>query len=62
MNLPAEPKPSHPDLILGICCLSLLLMGMDITIVNVALPSIQRELHATLVGPQWVVDAVRKLV
>ncbi len=57
MNLPVEPQPSHPDLILAICCLSLLLMGMDITIVNVALPSIQHDLGATLVGLQWVIDA-----
>ncbi len=57
MNLPAERKPTHPGLILGICCLSLLLMGMDITIVNVALPAIQHDLHTTIVGLQWVVDA-----
>jgi EmrB/QacA subfamily drug resistance transporter len=30
---------------------------VDITIVNVALPSIQRRLHASLTGLQWVVDA-----
>ena len=30
---------------------------LDITIVNVALPSIQRRLHAGLTGLQWVVDA-----
>jgi EmrB/QacA subfamily drug resistance transporter len=30
---------------------------VDITIVNVALPSVQRELHASLTGLQWVVDA-----
>ena len=30
---------------------------IDITIVNVALPSIQRRLHAGLTGLQWVVDA-----
>ncbi len=58
MNLlSADRKPSSPDLILGICCLSLLLMGMDVTIVNVSLPAIQHDLHATLVGLQWVVDA-----
>ena len=49
-------KP-HPNLILGICCLSLLLVGMDVTIVNVALPSIQHDLRATLSGLQWVIDA-----
>src|SRR5205085_1079824 len=30
---------------------------VDITIVHVALPSVQRELHASLTGLQWVVDA-----
>ena len=53
----AAAKPVRPNLILGICCLSLLLIGMDVTIVNVALPSIQRDLHATLAGLQWVIDA-----
>lgn len=57
MNPPVEQQPVHPNLILGICCLSLLLMGMDITIVNVALPAIQHDLGATLIGLQWVVDA-----
>lgn len=37
--------------------MSLLIMSMDVTIVNVALPSIQRELHASLSGLQWIVDA-----
>ncbi len=49
--------PVHPNLVLGICCMSLLLVGMDVTIVNVALPSIQHDLHGTLSGLQWVVDA-----
>jgi EmrB/QacA subfamily drug resistance transporter len=30
---------------------------MDVTIVNVALPAIQRDLHATVSGLQWIVDA-----
>src|SRR3954468_20220037 len=30
---------------------------LDITIVNVALPDIQRDLHASLSSLQWVVDA-----
>src|SRR5579884_3812242 len=30
---------------------------MDNTIVNVALPSIRRDLHASLAGLQWTVDA-----
>ena len=30
---------------------------LDITVVNVALPNIQHQLHAGLTGLQWVVDA-----
>ncbi len=44
-------------LILTICCMSLLIVGLDVTIVNVALPSIQRELHTSVSGLQWVIDA-----
>ena len=44
-------------LVLAICCMSLLIVGLDNTIVNVALPSIGRHLHAALSGLQWTVDA-----
>jgi EmrB/QacA subfamily drug resistance transporter len=44
-------------LILAICCMSLLIVGLDSTIVNVALPSIQRELHASVSGLQWIIDS-----
>jgi EmrB/QacA subfamily drug resistance transporter len=44
-------------LILAICCMSLLIVGMDNTIVNVALPSIRKDLHASLSGLQWTIDA-----
>jgi len=44
-------------LILGICCMSLLIVGLDATIVNVALPAIHRSLHASLSGLQWTIDA-----
>jgi EmrB/QacA subfamily drug resistance transporter len=44
-------------LVLGICAMSLLMVGLDSTIVNVALPSIQRQLHAQVDGLQWVIDA-----
>ena len=44
-------------LVLAICCLSLFIFGVDSTIVNVALPSIQRDLHAPVSGLQWTVDA-----
>src|ERR1700733_15425166 len=45
------------DLGLAVCCLSLFIVGLDATIVNVALPSIGRELHASVSGLQWTIDA-----
>src|SRR3954453_20686272 len=47
----------HRWRILAVCCLSLFIVGLDITVVNVALPSIGRELHAGISGLQWTVDA-----
>jgi EmrB/QacA subfamily drug resistance transporter len=44
-------------LILFICCMSLLIVGLDNTIVNVALPSIERDLHAPVSGMQWTIAA-----
>ena len=43
--------------VLGICCMSILLVSLDNTIVNVALPTINRELGASLPQLQWIVDA-----
>jgi EmrB/QacA subfamily drug resistance transporter len=44
-------------IVLLVCCMSLFIVGMDVTIVNVALPSIGRDFHASVSGLQWVVDA-----
>ena len=44
-------------LVLGICCLSLLIVGLDSTIVNVALPAIRSSLNASISGLQWTIDA-----
>lgn len=43
--------------ILVICCFSLFIVGLDVTVVNVALPTIGRELHSGLSGLQWTIDA-----
>jgi EmrB/QacA subfamily drug resistance transporter len=51
-----ERKPLRPGLILGICCLSVLLIGMDLTIVNVAVPAIQKNFGARFQDMQWVID------
>ncbi len=42
--------------ILAVLCLSVLLVVVDNTIVNVALPTISRDLHASTEALQWVVD------
>jgi EmrB/QacA subfamily drug resistance transporter len=52
-----EPAGRRRYLILAICCMSLLIVGLDNTIVNVALPSIRRELHSSVSGLQWTVAA-----
>jgi EmrB/QacA subfamily drug resistance transporter len=42
---------------LAVLSLSLLIIGLDNTILNVALPSLQREFAATASEMQWMVDA-----
>lgn len=62
---PAAPNPAplgDPDrrrrlLILAICCLSLFIVGLDNTVVNIALPEIQKDLDAPASGLQWIIDA-----
>ena len=44
-------------IILATCCLSLFVVGIDVTIVNIALPSIQRSFHASVDGLQWTIDS-----
>jgi EmrB/QacA subfamily drug resistance transporter len=53
----SAPDRSRRLLVLAICCMSLLIVAMDNTIVNVALPSIRRDLHASVSGLQWTIDA-----
>ncbi|WP_153037258.1 DHA2 family efflux MFS transporter permease subunit [Amycolatopsis sp. YIM 10] len=42
---------------LAICCVSMLVVVMDISIVNVAIPAIRHDLPASISGLQWTVDA-----
>src|SRR5205085_3387268 len=42
---------------LGAVCTGVFMLLLDITIVNVALPDIERGFHATLSDLQWVIDA-----
>jgi EmrB/QacA subfamily drug resistance transporter len=43
--------------ILLICSMSLLIVGLDLTIVNVALPSIGSAFHASVPSLQWAIDS-----
>ncbi len=66
MSTAAAPAPAlpvvaagHPRrwIILPVLCLSLFLVVVDNTIVNVALPTLSRELSASTSQLQWIVDA-----
>ncbi|RSS53360.1 MFS transporter [Streptomyces sp. WAC01280] len=43
--------------VLAICCMSLLIVSLDNTALNVALPSIRSDLGASVSGLQWTIDA-----
>src|ERR687885_304011 len=69
----ADAPPSVPDadrllhedplihasrwFLLGIMCLSLVMVVMSVSGLNVALPSMQRDLHASATALQWIVDS-----
>ncbi|TYK48089.1 MFS transporter [Actinomadura decatromicini] len=43
--------------VLAICCMSLLIVSLDNTILNVALPTLQDDFHSSVSGLQWTIDA-----
>ena len=43
--------------VLIVVCVAVFMLLLDITVVNVALPNIQKELHTSFTDLQWVVDA-----
>ena len=49
-------SPRRKAIILASCCLSLLIVSMDATIVNVAIPNIRADLGASASQLQWVID------
>jgi MFS transporter, DHA2 family, methylenomycin A resistance protein len=54
-----QARPGGPAAIVALItvCLGFFVIQLDVTIVNVALPAIQREIGGSLAGLQWVVDA-----
>jgi sugar phosphate permease len=54
---PPTAAASNRWLVLVIACLAQFMVVLDATVVNVALPSIQRGLHFSAANLQWVVNA-----
>src|SRR3954467_12832455 len=48
---------TRPAGVLAICCMSLFMVGLDATAVNVALPALGGDLDAGISGLQWTIDA-----
>src|SRR5271169_2362747 len=53
----AVSSPKQPGLLLALVCVTQFMVILDVSIVNVALPSIQSGLHFGTTGLQWVVNA-----
>ena len=51
-----QPDPHRWWTLFAVCIATFMLL-LDVTIVNVALPDIQRDLHSSFEDLQWVVDA-----
>jgi len=54
---PPRRSPTRRWLALAVLCLSLLIVTLDNTVLNVALPTLVRDLGATSSQLQWIVDA-----
>jgi DHA2 family multidrug resistance protein-like MFS transporter len=59
MGLTSRPtgRRVRQRLALAVTCLSIFIAGVDITVVNVALPTLARTLHAGNAELEWIVDA-----
>src|SRR5690242_20373348 len=57
LSRPAERGRRRQLLVLALCCTSMVVVVMDVSIVNVALPAIGRDMHASVADLQWTVDA-----
>lgn len=57
LPIPAEPSARRRWTVLAVCCLSMFLVGLDTTIVNVGLPAIGQGLGIGTHDLEWTVDA-----
>ena len=60
-SIPVRPAEGPPEArrwaALAVLCISLLIVNLDNTVLNVALPTLVRDLHATSSDLQWIVDS-----
>ena len=52
----SPPRNVNPWLVLVIACMAQFMVVLDITVVNIALPSMQRGLHFSPANLQWIVN------
>ncbi|HLH65724.1 MAG TPA: MFS transporter [Solirubrobacteraceae bacterium] len=55
-GIPTAARTVSPWLVLVIACLAQFMVVLDATVVNIALPSVQRGLHFSIANLQWVVN------
>ncbi|MBM7171676.1 MFS transporter [Streptomyces sp. G44] len=55
--MPDELTPRRRMLVLAVCCMSLLIVSLDNTVLNVALPTMREDFDASISGMQWTIDA-----
>ena len=50
-------KPARPGLTLAVVCIATAMLMLDIAVINSALPRVAVDLHASLSGVTWIIDA-----
>ena len=53
----SAPGGTNRNVVLAICCMSLFIVGLDVSALNLALPSIRESLGASDEELQWILDA-----
>jgi MFS family permease len=57
LSPPGARRAANPSLVLALVCLAQFMVVLDATIVNVALPTLQRDLHFSPSSLQWVINS-----
>src|ERR671930_278782 len=57
LQVQSPPTPLRKGWILGLTCLAQFMVILDVSVVNVALPSIRSDLGFSAVDLQWIVNA-----